>query len=95
MSMLTGATIKFTALFLGFNDVAEDQDEVIFTLYDSKYTKITETTLTVSNKTATGDYFYLYVISTKGSYIYEFKGTKNTVVSLKRTRFEVAFYNQE
>jgi hypothetical protein len=61
---LSGNTIRIQATFTDFDDTATDPDVIKLIIYDSKYTKLSEYTLTSANKVSTGVYYYDYTTPT-------------------------------
>lgn len=88
-----GDTIRLTCTFYNFDNVAVDPSEVKMIIYDSTYTKTSETILNSSNRTGTGTYFYDYFadVTKDTKIIYEWHGTIEDTPSIKRGSFNIVF----
>lgn len=94
IEVLSGNTIRLYSYFYDLNNPTQliDPDEVVFTVYDQKWTKVSETVLSAVNKISLGVYFYDYTTPTDfkiGVYNYEFKGIVGGKPSLNRDDFKV------
>jgi hypothetical protein len=88
-----GDTIRLTCTFYNFDNVAVDPSEVKMIIYDSTYTKTSETILNSSNRTGTGIYFYDYFadVTKDTKIIYEWHGIIEGTPSIKRGSFNIVF----
>lgn len=90
IEVLCGNTDRVYSYFYDLNnpDKLIDPDEVIFTVYDQKWTKLSETILSDTNKKSLGVYFYDYVAPDEKKisiYRLEFKGIVGGKPSLNNT----------
>ena len=94
IEVLSGNTIRLYSYFYDMENPNKliDPDEIIFTLYDQKWSKISETILSIENKKSLGVYFYDYITPSDlkmSFYNYEFKGLISGKPSLNRDDFKV------
>ena len=90
-----GNTVRLTCAFKDYTSgTAKDPELIKVIIYDYRYNKIGEFTMTGTNKTGVGEYFYDYEIpfATKPTkFYYEWYGEISGSPSLKRGSFKVTF----
>ena len=88
-----GDTVRLKVHFRSFNGDSVDPDDITLTIYDKTKKELDTIPITVENKTATGQYYYDYVVSDEllEYFIFEFGGIHNNNPILARDRVSIKF----
>ena len=85
-----GNTVRLTAQFKDWDEVAVDPTLIKLIIYDSKYTKLNEYIVGVATKLTTGSYYYDYVTTVVADFVYEWYAEIDGLPSLKRSWLSVS-----
>jgi hypothetical protein len=87
-----GNTVRLECNFYDFSGLSVNPDFVKVVIYNSKYEVIFTETLSISNRSDVGKYFYDYITEKKEQKIYyEWYGEINGKPSIKRGQFITKF----
>lgn len=89
---IIGNTVRCTIIFSDFTGEKVDPALVKFITYDKNYNMINEVSIGTENKTATGEYFYDFVVPDKeGIMYYEWYGEIDGKPSISRQQISKTF----
>ena len=92
---ISGNTVKLSAEFRNLENMLIDAEFPKLIIYNYKWEKLEEITLTDANKEGTGKYAYYYPTPLKPTrIIYEFKGEMSGMVALDRGEFTTRFVDK-
>lgn len=80
----TGTTIKFLATYYNWKGDLIDPESLTFSIYDNRFLPVSTFPVTTANRLSLGQYYYLWIPETTGTFIYEWKGIINEKPSLRR-----------
>lgn len=83
----TGDTIRFKSTLKDFDGNIVEPDLIKFIVYDQKFLKIYEITLSVLDRLDSGEYVAYYTPVSDGTYYYEWYTELSGLPSLDRDRF--------
>jgi len=89
-----GDTVRLKVHFKSFDGDSVDPDDITLTIYDKTKKELDTIPITVENKTATGQYYYDYVVvpdDIQEYFIFEFRGLHNNNPILARDRVSIKF----
>ena len=88
-----GDTVRLKVHFRSFNGDSVDPDDITLTIYDKTKKELDTISITDENKTATGQYFYDYIVpdDIHEYFIFEFRGLHNNNPILARDRVSIKF----
>lgn len=90
MEYQKGNTVRLEAQFYDWEDQPVDPTLVKLIIYDYNHIKLDEISIPPSNRLDVGSYYYDYVFSQAGVFVYEWYAEIDGKPSLRRNRFSVA-----
>ncbi len=88
-----GDTVRLKVHFKSFDGDSIDPDDITLTIYNTDKSVSETIPITDENKTATGQYYYDYVVSDEllEYFIFEFGGIHNNKPILSRDKVKIKF----